>query len=144
MAVGTGLLIGLSRANRGVGDEPLERRFRPPDGGRSSGLTQAGHRTRRWTWEGPPDSGKRSGHRDRLQDRDCRDGDPQDSGAGVAEEIAAACATSPGIGEVPIFVTVSKARRMCAAAAVRWAGTRTKFSRAVSFKTFRMDWQRRE
>jgi hypothetical protein len=28
----------------------------------------------------------------------------------MAEEIAAACATSPSIGEVPIFVTVSKAR----------------------------------
>jgi len=44
--------------------------------------------------------------------------------------------------KVPTFVAVSKARWMWAAAAVGWAGART--SRAVSFKTFRMDLQRSE
>jgi hypothetical protein len=68
--------------------------------------------------EGPPDSVKRSGHRDRLQSRDWRDGGPQDSGAGSGG-LPNACAMSPAIGEIPILVTVSKARWMWAAAAVR-------------------------
>ena len=126
------------RTNREVKDEPLERRFRPPHGGRSSGLTQAGPsesglgavngtplgllyafrccplalgRVLRAGVRGSAMTSMSGARSESAASIETAGMVVRKTGARVAEEIPTARATSPGIAEVSIFVTVSKPGR---------------------------------